>query len=86
MANILRLNLTTDWVKLDDEFVPEVDSQYEVQNVGNCDILVCESSTVPTENTGNLLKPNKVGLWTKEEGLFLFVKSKDKTIINLNSL
>ena len=86
MANILRLNLTTDWIKLDDQFTPVDNNQYEVQNVGNTDVLVCESATEPTTNTGNLLKPNMVGKWTKETNLFLFIKSKDKSVINLSSL
>lgn len=85
--NITRLEVTTNWNKIDDIVSAQVGDMFEIQNVGGYDVLACESASEPVETKdGFLLKPNRAGLYTKETGLYLYIKAKQDTVINIGKV
>lgn len=85
--NITRLEVTTNWHKIDDIISAQIGDMFEIQNVGGYDVLACVSASEPIETKdGFLLKPNRAGLYTKETGLNLFIKAKQNTVINIGKV
>lgn len=85
--NIQRLTVTTNWHKIDDIVSAQVGDMFEIQNVGGYDVLACVSESEPIQTKdGFLLKPNRAGLYTKETGLYLYIKAKQDTVINIGKV
>lgn len=91
MAQIGRGQLTAQWQKLDDVvegFSPTTDSMYELQNIGNEDVQICEGEEAPEpERDGFVITHNKSAKLKKEDGLDFWVKAKyNQAFINLGTL
>lgn len=91
MAQIGRGTLTAEWQNLEDVitgFSPVTDSRYELQNIANEEIQVCEGASAPTdERDGFIVKPYDTAELKKEEGIDFWVKAKYKSsTINLGTL
>lgn len=90
MANIARVEATEQWQNLEDViegFSPEVDSQYELQNIGARDLLIYEGATAPTDIDGFVVEIHKTAKLTKKDGEYWFVRAlTDTTKINLGTL
>lgn len=91
MAQIGRGKLTTEWQNLEDvvvDFSPVTDSRYELQNIGNEEIQLCEGATAPTDERGGfIVKPYDTAELKKEDGINFYVKAKYKSsTINLGTL
>lgn len=90
MANIARVTATEQWQNLEDViegFEPEVDSKYQLQNIGSGILLIYEGATAPTDIDGFVLGLHKSAKLTKKEGEYWFVRAlTETTTINLGTL
>lgn len=91
MAQIGRGNVTNVWQKLDDVitgFSPVTDSKYELQNIANEELQICEGASAPTdERDGFIVKPYDTAEIKKEDGIDFWVKAKySSTVVNLGTL
>ena len=91
MAQIGRGEATNEWKKLDDVvdgFSPETDGKYELQNIANEELQLCEGASKPTdERDGFIVKPYDTAELKKEAGIDFWVRAKSKsTTINLGTL
>ena len=91
MAQIGRGKVTAEWQKLDDVitgFTPETDSRYELQNIANEELQLCEGASKPTdERDGFIIKPYDSAELKKESGIDFWVRAKySSTTINLGTL
>lgn len=90
MANIARVKATTEWQNLEDViegFEPEVDSQYQLQNIGARDLLIYEGAEAPTDIDGFVVGVHKGAKLTKKDGEYWFVRAlTETTTINLGTL
>lgn len=91
MAQIGRGEATKEWQKLDDVvdgFSPETDGRYELQNIANEELQICEGASKPTdERDGFIVKPYDTAELKKEAGIDFWVRAKyNSTIINLGTL
>lgn len=91
MANTARVTATQEWQNLEDmieNFAPEAEEKFQLQNVGSKDLQIYEGATAPTEERNGFVIPiNKGVIYTKKDGQYCFVKSKENTtVINIASL
>lgn len=91
MAQIGRGKVTAGWQNLEDVvvgFSPVTDNRYELQNIENEEIQLCEGATAPTdERDGFIVKPYDTAELKKEDGINFYVKAKYKSsTINLGTL
>lgn len=90
MANIGRVEVTTTWQNLEDViegFSPDVDSQYQLQNVGARDLLIYEGAEAPEDVDGFFVGVHKSAKLTKKDGEYWFVRTLTETTkINLGTL
>lgn len=90
MANIARVRATTQWQNLEDViegFEPEVDSQYQLQNIGARGLLVYEGVQAPEDIDGFIVDIHKGAKLTKKDGEYWFVRAlTEETEINLGTL
>lgn len=91
MANIARVNVTSQWQNLEDViegFTPEENSQYELQNTGAKDLLIYEGATAPADIDGFVVQVYKTAKLTKKSGEYWFVRTKaeETTTANLGTL
>lgn len=90
MANIARVKATEQWQNLEDViegFSPEVDSQYQLQNIGARDLLIYEGAEAPTDIDGFVVGVHKSAKLTKKDGEYWFVRAvTDTAVINLGTL
>lgn len=90
MANIARVTATEQWQNLEDViegFEPEVDSKYQVQNIGAGILLIYEGAEAPTDVDGFVVGLHKSAKLTKKDGEYWFVRAlTDTTVINLGTL
>ena len=90
MAQIGRGKVTKEWQKLDDVitgFTPVTDKRYELQNIANEELQICEGASKPTEERdGFIVIPYDVAKLTKEEGIDFWVRAKyNSTVVNLGT-
>lgn len=90
MANIARVTATEQWQNLEDViegFSPEVDSQYQLQNIGARALLIYEGTEAPTGVDGFVVDIHKGAKLTKKDGEYWFVRAlTETTAINLGTL
>lgn len=91
MAQIGRGKVTAEWQKLDDVvegFSPTTDSKYEIQNIANEELQICEGASKPTdERDGFILEVGESAKLKKEEGIDFWVRAKyNSTVVNLGTL
>ena len=91
MANIARVTATETWQNLEDViegFEPEVNSQYELQNIGSGILLIYEGAEAPTDIDGFVVGLHKVAKLTKKSAdEYWFVRAlTDTTVLNLGTL
>ena len=91
MAQIGRGSVTNVWQNLEDViegFSPEVDSQYQLQNIGARDLLIYEGAEAPTGIDGFVVGLHKVAKLTKKSAdEYWFVRAlTDTTVLNLGTL
>ena len=84
MANVARLEVSTEWTDLEtaiESFTPSADDEFEIQNIGAGVLQVCEAASEPTGNTGFVVPVYKGIKWTKKSGEKCYVSEVNGTTV-----